>query len=159
MEPESHEFAELMSMIVELRERVAKLESREVPVRMSRPSPQEVFEYCRERKLTDDDGEWFWNKMVASGWRNNGKPVRSWKATIVTWDLSKIFPSQKTNGTASIFGLKAALEVKVKQAKNLQNTYYDDTPYGGWTNQEARTNFIALKKEIRTLEAKIGACV
>lgn len=64
-------------------------------------SKHECEEFCREQKLLRSDGEWFWNKGLSSGWKNGGKPIADWKATIRAWKAQLYFPSQK-QGVAPI---------------------------------------------------------
>jgi len=53
--------------------------------------------YAVEIKLPASDGTWYYDKMLASGWKNGGHGVKDWKATIRTWKAKGgIFPSQKT---------------------------------------------------------------
>lgn len=155
---ETHEFAELLAMIEDLKARVLALEASDVPITQSRPSQEEVVEFCKSRNLLETDSIWFYSKMLGSGWKNNGKPVRSWRATITAWDIAKIFPSQKINGTATVFGLKAALEAKKEQAQTLQNRYAHQAAMGwSWSDEKARQQFIQLKHDIKDLNARIAA--
>lgn len=60
--------------------------------------------------------------------------------------------------------IRAALEVKKTRALELQRRHYSDTQSlcggnylpAGWRDENARSEFVALKNEIRALENKIG---
>lgn len=54
-----------------------------------------VVAYCKDQELSEEDGQWFWNKMLSSGWKNAGRAVADWKATVRMWKIGKFFPSQK----------------------------------------------------------------
>lgn len=45
--------------------------------------------------LPRSDGEWFFLKCEGCGWKNNGKPIVDWKATMRSWKIAAVFPSQK----------------------------------------------------------------
>lgn len=56
---------------------------------------EDVVAYIVNRGLPQTDGEWFFDKMLASGWKNGGEPVKDWQATVRTWQTCGFFPSQK----------------------------------------------------------------
>lgn len=57
----------------------------------------ESIKYCNGLGLTEDDGRWFYDRCVATGWKNAGKRIVDWQATVRAWKRSGgIFPSQKT---------------------------------------------------------------
>ena len=65
-----------------------------------------------------------------------------------------------TNGhrSLSIFEMKTALEMKQLRCKELSDRHYNDSgAFHEWTSQPARTEFVILKKQIKELQAKIGA--
>lgn len=67
-------------------------------------SEEETVGYCVSRGLPEADGKWLWAKWQGNGFTNGGKPMKSWKQTIIQWQLKGgIFPSQtyRTNGTHS----------------------------------------------------------
>jgi hypothetical protein len=41
------------------------------------------------------DAEWFWHKCEGCGWKNNGKAIVDWHATIRAWKLAGYLPSQR----------------------------------------------------------------
>lgn len=70
----------------------------------ARGSMEEVVAYVTGHgNLPSTDGEWFYDKMLASGWKNDGKDVKDWKATVRTWKSISIFPSQKPTTRAKGF--------------------------------------------------------
>lgn len=57
--------------------------------RFTKPTVQEVADYCKERKNTID-AESFVDYFESSGWiKANGQKVKDWKATIRTWEKSR----------------------------------------------------------------------
>src|SRR5262245_13139661 len=58
-------------------------------------SIEEVEDYAKVIALSSNDGAWFWDKNEGCGWKNNGRPILDWKATMRTWRRMNIFPSQK----------------------------------------------------------------
>jgi hypothetical protein len=63
-----------------------------------KPTLQEIQTYCVELKLNQHDAGWVFDKWEGSGWKNNGRPIADWKATIRSWQKISIFPSQRENG-------------------------------------------------------------
>ena len=61
----------------------------------SKGTREDVVAYCQGEGLTPDDGEWFFDKAEGCGWKNNGKAIVDWRATVRAWKRSKYFPSQK----------------------------------------------------------------
>jgi len=81
----------------------------------SRASLEEVSAFLAEEtglKLTPEDAAWFFNKCEGCGWKNNGKPIVDWKATVRAWQLARIFPSQK-------FAPKAPGETRISPAEMM----------------------------------------
>lgn len=77
----------------------------------ARASLEEIIRYCIGLKLDDvqplagNDGHWFFDKMLAAGWKNGGKPVNDVFATIRTWArMGTIFPSHKCHGASNGYG-------------------------------------------------------
>jgi len=57
------------------------------PIKFKKPSLDEVKDYIEERH-SNVDPELFYSHYEANGWvqGNRGKPVRNWKACVVTWE-------------------------------------------------------------------------
>jgi len=53
--------------------------------KFKKPTIEEVRKYCIERR-NNIDVETFWNFYEANGWKQGSKPLKSWKACIVTWE-------------------------------------------------------------------------
>jgi len=149
---------EIKTMLAQLDKRVTALESPTETGKRRAQSLEEVQLFFAKVGLTKEDGAWFWSKMICSGWRNNGKVVRSWQHCVTAWKLANIFPSQKnkTNGH-SIFELKTVLGAKKEEAKTLiARSYNDSGAFHEWTNEPDRQRYIVVKREIINLTAKIG---
>jgi hypothetical protein len=54
-----------------------------------------VRAYCLEVQLSEDDAHWLFDKWQGNGWKNDGKPIADWKATIRSWKRICLFPSQR----------------------------------------------------------------
>lgn len=61
----------------------------------ARGTQAEVVALCAELGLSDDDGEWFFLKAEGCGWKNGGKSIVDWRATVRAWQKAGHFPSQK----------------------------------------------------------------
>ena len=59
-------------------------------------SEQEVVEFCESIGIPD--GVYFWEKWTGNGFKNGGKAMKDWKATIRAWKIAGYLPSQKQNG-------------------------------------------------------------
>ena len=54
--------------------------------RYTPPTIEEVADYCRERG-NGIDAEYFVKYYESQGWKkNNGQPVKDWKAAVITWE-------------------------------------------------------------------------
>ena len=62
----------------------------------SRGTREEFVAYAVEQKLDAADGEWLFDKMLASGWTVDGKPTHDWQALTRAWKQAGYFPTQKT---------------------------------------------------------------
>ncbi len=64
----------------------------------------DTIAYCREQGLTESDGQWLWDKWEGNGFKNDGKPMNSWRATVRQWKRSgTIFLSHKRGIGSSTF--------------------------------------------------------
>lgn len=54
-----------------------------------------VVAYCVSRGLPESDGQWFFDKAEGCGWKNGGKAIVDWRATVRSWSFGNYFPSQK----------------------------------------------------------------
>lgn len=62
---------------------------------------QELRDYAVSLDLPDSDGEHLFDKWEGNGWKNDGRPIRDWRATMRTWKGMKILPSQKSGSNGS----------------------------------------------------------
>jgi hypothetical protein len=53
--------------------------------RFTKPTPQEVADYCRERKNHVDPVAWF-DHYESNGWKAGQNPMRDWRAAVRTWE-------------------------------------------------------------------------
>lgn len=60
-------------------------------------SIEQVIAFARGELIEQIDAEWFYWKCEGNGWKNNGKPILDWKATIRSWKRAGYLPSQKQN--------------------------------------------------------------
>jgi hypothetical protein len=78
------------------------VQDKEGGVERGKCTAEEAKSYAAEIGLPESDGEWFYDKSVGSGWKNNGKPIVCWRATIRAWRGARIFPSLKNaNGAVA----------------------------------------------------------
>lgn len=54
-----------------------------------------VVAYCVSRGLPESDGQWFFDKAEGCGWKNGGKAIVDWRATVRSWITGNYFPSLK----------------------------------------------------------------
>ena len=64
-------------------------------------SESEVVSFCKSLNLPENDGVWFFARCEGNGWKNNGQPIKDWKATIRAWKAAGYMASQKVNGQRS----------------------------------------------------------
>lgn len=63
--------------------------SKLAPARFKKPTLDEVREYCQQRN-NSIDAERFYAYYEANGWvQGRGKPIKSWKAAIITWEKTQ----------------------------------------------------------------------
>lgn len=58
-------------------------------------SAAEVADYCKALGLPPTDAEYFWNKWVGNGYKNNKSPMKDWQAVIRSWKAAGHCPSQQ----------------------------------------------------------------
>lgn len=86
----------------------------------SKATAQEVVAFIQGLNcgLNIDDAHWFFYKCEGSGWKNAGKPIKDWRATVRAWHLARVFPSQKlVNGKLS--GGMKPLNIAEKESARL----------------------------------------
>lgn len=92
----------LVVLIGEIERIEAMITARAKSPQKSRGTFEEVSGYAVEIELPATDGDWFFDKMTGSGWRNDGKPVADWKAVMRVWKRLNLFPSLRVAGGPGI---------------------------------------------------------
>jgi uncharacterized protein YdaU (DUF1376 family) len=69
-----------------------------------------VREFARERGISEKDADWFYWKGRGNGWTNGGKPMRDWKATLLSWQRAGYLPSQKQSNNGRTITFQKAKE-------------------------------------------------
>jgi hypothetical protein len=65
------------------------------PKAFEKPTVEEVREFCSSQGIFQNDADWFWFKCEGNGWKNGGKAIKNWRATLRSWKLAGYLPSQK----------------------------------------------------------------
>jgi hypothetical protein len=78
----------------------------EKPTQFEKPTLDQVQCFCAMVNVSRADAEWFWHKCEGCGWKNSGKAIVDWKATIRAWKLACYFPNQRA---ARVWGNGEAL--------------------------------------------------
>lgn len=65
------------------------------PPAKAKGTSEEASAYCVEIGLPASDGTACFDKWQGNGWKNNGEPIKDWKATIRAWKANGYMPSQK----------------------------------------------------------------
>ena len=78
----------------------------------ARPTLEQIKEYMQTIALPESDAEWLYDKWEGNGYKNGGKAIVSWQATIRTWKrMATIFPSQKQVSSKQMsFGMKPSIQ-------------------------------------------------
>ena len=79
----------------------------------ARGTLEEIAAQAAELGLEADDGQWFFDKCEGCGWKNNGKAIKDWRATMRAWHKISIFPSQKRQkATGGANGTRQAWQIQ-----------------------------------------------
>lgn len=70
------------------------------PKKKARGTLAEIQVYAKEKGLTSNDAEWFWEKMEENEWKVAKQPVKDWKGRVRQWKLLNAFPSQNQRNAA-----------------------------------------------------------
>lgn len=95
----------------------------------SKPTLEEVRLYCAKSGIVESDADWFYFKCEGNGWTNNGKPIRKWGATLISWKNGKYLPSQKqsVNGSgnhpANLILKQKALDRVEERLKSIKGQF------------------------------------
>jgi hypothetical protein len=128
----------------------------------SRGTLNQVKAYCLSQGLTQEDGEWFFFKCEGCGWKNNGKAIVDWQATVGAWKrVGNIFPSHKStalNGhsknisQAEMVLRQKELEDCQKQINSLRNSYES---HQSWDQQD-KQRYAVLAGRRTELKSLLG---
>lgn len=66
------------------------------PKKFSKPTIEEIEEYCNERK-NGIDPEYFFNYYESKGWVIGKSPMKSWKSSVITWEKNNFNKSATTS--------------------------------------------------------------
>lgn len=123
---------------------------------------EEVKIFCLSIELPTTDAEWFFYKCQGNGWKNNGEPIKDWKATIRAWKVGGFMPSQKVG-----FKAQAAASTTTGADKVILGKEYERTnarmetirsTYGDmqtWS-QDDKTELAKLKLRKKELQQILG---
>lgn len=57
--------------------------------------------FFASQELPVSDADWFFHKCEGNGWRNGGKPILDWRATVRSWKAGGYLPSQKNSSNGN----------------------------------------------------------
>lgn len=76
---------------------------KEVVVSKRKANYEDVLAYCVQIQLVESDAQWVFDKWQGCGWKNDGRQILDWKATLRSWKRISIFPSQRDgNGKSRV---------------------------------------------------------
>jgi len=110
--------------------------------REPRPTLDQIKEYMQTLGLPETDAAWLDDKWEGNGYKNGGKPILSWKATIRTWKaVGDIFPSQKQGKQKQMsFGMKTNIADRhpneMKSSSMLEQLRKKSTSYQNETTND-----------------------
>ena len=70
--------------------------------RFTKPTLEEVREYCQSRKNSVDPQK-FLDHYESNGWRVGKNPMRNWQASVRTWEQTQLGPAPKTTTSQKQF--------------------------------------------------------
>lgn len=70
------------------------------PASPSQSSLDGVREFGREKGIRETDCDWFYYKCEGNGWTNDGKKIKNWKATLISWQKAGYLPSDRSKSHA-----------------------------------------------------------
>lgn len=88
------------------------------PKLKARADQGQIVWYCKARGLPASDGDWFYDKMLQSGWKYGSQDVKDWQACIRNWERLRVFPSQKM-AAARANGQAPPESMVMKQTRKL----------------------------------------
>lgn len=89
----------LISVIENILDDLEKCLKQQPKTTKSRPSLEEVAEYCEERQNGIDPNKWY-DFYTSNGWKVGKNPMKDWKAAVRTWE--KAHPAQQPQQEAMV---------------------------------------------------------
>lgn len=89
-----------------------KTNSKSSAAHFSKPTPDEVAAYCRERG-NGIDPQHFYDYQEARNWvLSNGKKMADWRATIRTWERNNFKPNPQKQNKSAQTGRESSLDME-----------------------------------------------
>ena len=91
-------------------------------------------------------------------WLNRNGLLINWRSKLVSWAAKDRSQGHTATGKRqTIHELRAVIEAKREMADGIKHKHYNDVAGGGsWSNQTKRTEYVALKKEIKALTERLA---
>jgi hypothetical protein len=134
------------------------------PQGFSKPSMEQVKLYCSKAGISMADAEWFYHKCEGNGWKNGGRPIKSWEHTLVAWKTAKYLPSQKNGAPKHPAGVSDNMNAVIKNqeykrvcdriAKIRENAAQD--AMGRIYTPAEKTELATLKNRQEVLKTELG---
>lgn len=94
--------------------------------RFTPPTPEQVAEYCRERKNTVDPNKFF-DYYTANGWKVGKNSMKDWKAAVRTWESNNKDSPPTRSGTSQLDYLLSVARGEDEQSRNGKDYSDDDS--------------------------------
>lgn len=94
--------------------------------RFTPPTPEQVAEYCRERKNTVDPNKFF-DYYTANGWKVGKNSMKDWKAAVRTWESNNKDSPPQRSGTSQLDYLLSIARGEDEQSRNGKDYSDDDS--------------------------------
>lgn len=131
------------------------------PRNKARGTQEEIMSFCVSIGLPTSDGEWFFNKMMGCGWKNDGKKVVDWQFTCRAWKGKNYFPSQtpQHNGAdqkPTPFSLKLQLDAIDERIRRIKRVATEGA-FGTTLPENLRGEFKTLAAKRSEIVKKISS--
>jgi hypothetical protein len=114
---------------------------------------EQVLSFVRELGLPETDGHYCFDHWEGNGYRNSGKAILDWKATIRSWKSANILPSLRKGFRPSTFQPPLIAEDTRRKINELRNRRREVKFQPNFEqNDSARAEYAALSKQIEQLE-------
>lgn len=95
----------------------------------SRPSPENVSEYCREKGYTHVDAERFVDFYASKGWMVGKNRMKDWKAAVRNWEHQDRSQRQELTTKGSEKGLRQELTTKTQKKPTSRFANFEQRQY------------------------------